>query len=71
MVRAKFKVQSITQHENGKTVEMRAVITGSDENKEFFKWTPNASISLSIMNDEAAKQFEVTKEYYVDFTPAN
>lgn len=70
-VRAKFKVQSITEVEGGlKTASLTAVSSGSPENAEFFKWTPSARIELSTMNPVAAEQFVPGKEFYVDFTPA-
>lgn len=69
-VRAKFKVTAVTQTESGNTVQLNPVTTGSEENKKFFRYTPAGRIELSIMNDEAAKQFEVGKEYYIDFTKA-
>lgn len=70
-VRAKFKVQSVTEQEgNLKTAVLQAVSNGSPENVSFFKWTPSASISLSTMNPAASQQFVPGKEFYVDFTPA-
>lgn len=47
------------------------VTAENEENKEFFKSTPSASVQLAIVREEAAAIFEVGKEYYVDFTPAN
>ena len=71
MVRAKFKVTEKTQLEAGFRVRLCAVYgTGDSENAKFFKYTPNASIDMSVMSETAAAQFEVGKEYYVDFTPA-
>jgi hypothetical protein len=74
-VRAKFKCCDISNSssntdENGKTVKLEPVIDGSEENKSFFRWTPSGSISMFCVNTEANKQFEVGKEYFVDFTPA-
>ena len=68
MVRAKFQVVSITEFVSGKKVNLTAVNSGSEENKQFFKWTPNAMIELQTVNEEASKQFEIGKEYYVDFS---
>lgn len=59
------------QGEIGTEVELSAVYNGSEENKKYFKWTPNGKIVLGILNEEAASMFEPGKEYYVDFTPAN
>lgn len=40
------------------------------ENSKFWKYTPMGSIELGTVNEEAWKQFEIGKEYYVDFTVA-
>jgi hypothetical protein len=40
------------------------------ENSEFWDATPSGEISINCANLEAAKQFELGKEYYVDFSPA-
>ena len=42
----------------------------SDENVRFTKATPSGSIQLLIDNEDARKQFEQGKSYYVDFTQA-
>jgi hypothetical protein len=70
MVRAKFKVDSKTETVNGKTVKLQVVAHDSPENKSYFKWTPNGTIEMGILNPEASEQFEVGKEYYVDFIKA-
>jgi hypothetical protein len=66
MVRAKFQCQS---NEDG-IITLTPVCTGSEENESFYQYTPSGSIELGIVNENASKQFEVGKEYYVDFTPA-
>jgi hypothetical protein len=69
-VRAKFKVQSVTQHEGAVcSIELAAVTGGSDENKSFWKWTPSATIKMQCLNPEASEQFVPGAEVYVDFTP--
>ena len=71
-VRAKFKCTQITETEGGlKTVKLMPVSSGSEENKQFFKYTPAGSIDLSTVNPEAAAQFVPGREYFVDFTPAS
>lgn len=40
------------------------------ENARFTKATPWGQIKLGIDNPDALSQFEVGKQYYVDFTPA-
>lgn len=74
-VRAKFRVQSyetsLSQNEELRTVKLGAVVDGSPENKQFFKWTPNGQISLGMLNEAAWKQFPLGREMYVDFSDAN
>lgn len=67
-VRAKFKCAEITQTEHGERIKLYPVTGDSPENKEFFKWTPSGNIEIGTVNPEAAKQFEVGKEFYIDFT---
>jgi len=69
-VRAKFKVESVTQDTNGHSVRLIPVTSGSVENEAFFKWTPGGEIKISTINAEAAKEFVPGKQFYVDFTEA-
>jgi hypothetical protein len=46
------------------------VVDGSAENKEFFKWTPSGSLTLSSINTAIADQLAVGAEYYIDISPA-
>ena len=75
-VRAKFKVESITRKRGWgdikevHDVDLTPVCSGSEENKKFFAATPSGSIRLTCANAAATDQFELGKEYYVDFTPA-
>jgi hypothetical protein len=76
-MRAKFKVQSITQQAHwsqpGKslyTLSLNPVTSGSDENKAFYEATPSGEIKLSVVNEEIGKQFPIGAEVYVDFTVA-
>jgi hypothetical protein len=69
-VRAKFRV--VSNEQSGETVSIRLspVQSGSEENKEFFKYTPGGEIHLSVVNPAASEQFKIGEEMYVDFTPA-
>lgn len=75
-VRAKFYCASKTEQASpGSTqkqvsITLQPVTNGSDENKQFYQYTPSGKLELNIINPAAASQFEVGKEYYVDFTPA-
>lgn len=68
-IRAKFNVTSITEYGNqgGKQVTLSPVINGSEENKEFWKYTPSGEIKIHIENENAIFEFG---EYYIDFTKA-
>ena len=72
-VRAKFVCTGIKdspEYEN-KTVYFSPVISGSEENKSFSKYTPAGSAQLTISYEtEASNFFEDGKEYYLDFTQA-
>jgi len=75
-VRAKFMViaKEESQHwEGGIDVSMMPVYSEEEgsENKAFWEATPAGGIQLSIINPQAAAQFEVGREYYVDFTPVS
>lgn len=81
MVRAKFKCTSVLKQlwgtnnlETGKweqkpafTYRFQVVSSGSDENKQFFASSPSGSIELQALREDL---FELDKEYYLDFTPA-
>ena len=80
-VRAKFSVKSKTITSSGykdregklvaqTSVKLEPVHGGSEENKRFFSASPSGSIELGILNQFAADQFEIGKEYYIDFTEA-
>ncbi len=73
MVRAKFVCSENKQTADGNVIRFYAT-TGDDnpesENSKFFKYTPAGEVVLQTVNEEAAKQFEPGKAYYVDFTPA-
>lgn len=66
-VRAKFKCTEKTP--DGK-ISMETVYDPDpqSENGLFFKWTPYGQLSMGTVNENALAQFEVGKEYYLDFT---
>lgn len=70
-IRAKMKCHKVdTTLPENVAVTLTAVVDGSEENKSFAKWTPAASVNISISNPAALNAFEEGKEYYVDFSPA-
>lgn len=85
MVRAKFKVNSILRQPTTKVVdgvrvdseiwsiEMSPVgrtADPEDENSKFWQYTPSGNIRLGTVNADAVNQFDLNKEFYVDFTEA-
>lgn len=68
-----------TDHARPVPVEMRtmqfAPVYGNGdpnhENTRFWNASPSGEIKLGTVNPAAWEQFEMGKEYYVDFTPAD
>jgi hypothetical protein len=79
-VRGKFKLKEITQvsyNPDARIVKFEAVGGGTvkdmqaeTENAIFHRFTPTGAIEMTVDNPAASNQFEIGKEYYVDFTPA-
>src|SRR5687768_17112518 len=69
MVRAKVRCEAL----DGNAVQFTTVYepdaSKDTENARFTKATPWGEIKLGIDNPAALEQFQVGKEYYVDFTP--
>jgi hypothetical protein len=53
-----------------RTLNFTPVGDAGGENKLFWDATPSGSLQLGIVNQEAWAHFELGKEYYLDFTPA-
>lgn len=84
LMRAKMKVQSVAPFPSpstgvdatSETITLNAVAAGrypedgSDENNTFAKFTPQATISITIANPELLGKIKQGDEYYVDFTQA-
>ena len=72
-VRAKFICTGVEDNppSESKTVSFSPVVSGSEENKSFSKYTPSGTLQLVISYDTpACDAFERSKEYYLDITPA-
>lgn len=76
-VRAKFYVSEHKQTKNfynaaeGEiltTIKLNVVTGNSDENREFFRWSPAGTIDLSTVNPKVAAEMPIGREFYVDFT---
>jgi hypothetical protein len=71
--RAKFRCDSVTDFGGGSREVKLSVVydpTGNGENAGFTKATPVGNMTMRIDNPAAAVQFEPSKMYYVDISPA-
>lgn len=70
-VRAKMKCDGVEKNEDGSgSVSLSPVTSGSDENDQFYKYTPGGSLKLSTINAAVIEQFVAGNEYYIDITPS-
>lgn len=74
VLRCKLKVESVQSlptagEKTQENVSLRAVYDGSEDNKQWSKWTPAAQFTLTITNPGAFDKLPVGKEFFVDFTP--
>ena len=73
--RAKFNIVSKTLYGTAGqgSVKLQAVYSNdsNSENKAFWSATPSGTIELGGLSAEVLGKFELGKEYYVDFTPAD
>jgi len=69
-IRAKMYVTSVSKAGETENINLSAVCSGSEENKQFAKYTPCASVNISIDNPSAQGVLTQGKEFYVDFIPA-
>lgn len=68
----KWEASNLEQVEM-RTIKMSPVYGNGDpnhENTKFWQASPSGELTLGTVNPEAWKQFELGKEYYIDFTPA-
>jgi len=73
-VKAKLVCVSVTEltQQEEKFVKLAAVVSGSEENKSFSRWTPSANLEMIISNETPAGElFVAGKEYYLTFEEAN
>lgn len=69
-VRAKMVCASVAPTGDTFTVRLSPVVGGSEENDQFYKYTPGGIVSLEVLSEETANHFEQGQEYYVDFSKA-
>jgi hypothetical protein len=76
-MRAKLQIASVTKHAHGvETLKFHAVAKtpypddGSDEDNTYAKFSPSASLEITVANPALLGKFEPGQKFYVDFTPA-
>lgn len=69
-IRAKMNCFSVLKTSGQEVVKLTAVTANSEENKTYSKFTPSASVEMTITNPDALGFFEAGKEYTIDFNPA-
>lgn len=76
VMRAKMRVHSLAQYDTCEVLKLSAVSAsnypadGSDENNTFARWTPTATMEMTITNPDLRGKFAPGEEYYLDFTRA-
>jgi len=80
-MRAKVKITGIQPYPEAGEVSSEAITfnfpskdssypaDGSDEDQQFAKYTPNASLSMTINNPNLIGKFAVGDTFYLDFVP--
>lgn len=75
VTRCKMRVHSVMHQLDSsgnveyETVSLMTVYGDTEENKQWSKWTPNASVSITISNPAAMKKLSTGHEFFVDFIP--
>lgn len=74
-MRAKLKLLTVTRHEQQEMLKFCAVAAkqypadGSDEDNPYAKFSPSASLEMTVANPALLGKFNPGETYYVDFTP--
>lgn len=71
-VRAKFRVESVTEHVwgKGKTVKLGPQYdTSIPEDRRFSEATPSGSLEMMVTNEAALAVLRPGAVFYLDFTP--
>lgn len=64
-IRAKFRVEDVIKHgEEHTTIRLRAVTSGSEENKKYWKYTPSGDLNMTVLS-HVVGGFEINQEYYI------
>lgn len=67
---AKFRCESVTNRMSGGEIHLNPVVSGSEENDKFFKYTPYGELRLGTINDSTLGLFSPGAEYTVTIRKA-
>lgn len=70
VMRAKFKVDTVLLFQNGEEITLSAVTNAPGEDNTFAKFTPQASLKMTITNDKLLGTIKPGRVFYVDFSEA-
>lgn len=71
LMRAKFVVAKVEDYcGDEQSVQFHAVTDGNPEDNTFAKYTPAASLQMTIGNPELVGKIKEGQKFYVDFTEA-
>jgi len=75
-MRAKVKIANIVKAGESETLtfafpakDSPYPADGSDEDQQFAKYTPNASLSMTINNPALVGKYSIGDKFYLDFIP--
>lgn len=77
VMRAKMQLSTVTKHETIEILKFHAVAAktyctdGLDEDNTFAKFSPIASLEITVANPALLGKLEPGQKYYVDFTEAD
>ncbi len=75
IMRAMLQVTHVDGGQTNETITFSAVCTkpfgpdGESEENTFARWTPSASLQITITNSELFGKLQPGAKFYVDFTP--
>ena len=69
-MRAMFTCLAVTNYRDGKEAVLTAVTGGTEEKRDFNKYTPAGEIKIMYDTEEASDFFIPGKDYYIDFSIA-
>lgn len=76
-IRAKMSVSTVTRNADqsgnisSENITLQAVYGGSEENKQWSKWTPSGTLTMTINNPDAFGKLLPGQFYFIDLVPTD